>query len=216
MGIPGHRAAGDGASRILPALYLVRMEYLSSEGSLIKDPELLSQVAVGDAQAFEAFVIRHREAVWRFVRSMTRDAGAAEDVLQETFFSAWRSSASFRGDGSALGWLFTIARNAVYRQHRGKAGEPEQMESLAELGEAAGWGADPDPLDALVVKDEVGRAFARLIVEDREVLLLREVEGLTNEECARLLGLGLPALKSRLHRARLRFVAHLRGEHHGH
>ena len=192
------------------------MEHLSHEGSLIQDPECLSQAALGDAKAFEAFVVRHREAVWRFVRSLTRDVSLAEDVLQETFLSAWRNAASFRGEDSALGWLLSIARNAVYRQHRGRAGEPEQIESLAELGEAAGWGSDPDPLGALVVKDEVDRALARLRVEDREILLLRDLEGLTNEECARLLGLGLPALKSRLHRARLRFVAHLRGEHHGH
>jgi len=192
------------------------MEHLSHEGSLIQDPECLSQAALGDAKAFEAFVVRHREAVWRFVRSLTRDVSLAEDVLQETFLSAWRNAASFRGEDSALGWLLSIARNAVYRQHRGRAGEPEQIESLAELGEAAGWGSDPDPLGALVVKDEVDRALARLRVEDREILLLRDLEGLTNEECARLLGLGLPALKSRLHRARLRFVAQLRGEHHGH
>lgn len=192
------------------------MEHLPREGSLTEDQLLLSQAASGDANAFEAFVLCHREAVWRFARSLTRDVGGAEDALQETFLAAWRSSASFRGEGSALGWLLSIARHAVYRQHKGRAGEPERMESLAELGEAAGWGADLDPLDALMVKDEVGRALARLPVEDRELLLLREVEGLSNEDCAGLLGLGVAALKSRLHRARLRFVAHLRGEHHGH
>ena len=58
------------------------------------------------------------------------------------------------------------------------------MESLAELGEAAGWGADPDPLDAILIKDDVDRALAHLPLEDRELLLLREVEGLSNEECA--------------------------------
>ena len=192
------------------------MEHLSSEGSLTQDPQLLLQAARGDSKAFDLLVVRHREAVWRFVRSLTRDVSLAEDALQETFLSAWRSAASFQGEGSALGWLLSIARHSVYRQHRGRAGEPETMESLTELGEAAGWGADPDPLDALVVKDEVDRALAGLPVEDQELLLLREVEGLTNEECASLLGLGLPALKSRLHRARLRFVAHLRGERHGH
>ena len=71
-------------------------------------------------------------------------------------------------------------------------------------------------LEAKDLKDEVDRALACLAVEDRELLILREVEGLTNEECASLLGLGLSALKSRLHRARLRFVAYLRGERHGH
>jgi RNA polymerase sigma-70 factor (ECF subfamily) len=183
---------------------------------LIGDSDLLTQSASGDAQAFEAFVLRHRQAVWRFARSLTRDAAAAEDALQEAFLAAWRSAGSFRGEGPALAWMLAITRHAVYRQHRARAGEPERMESLAELGEAAGWGADPDPLDTLVAQDEVRRALARMAVEDRELLLLREVEGLSNEACAGLLGLGLPALKSRLHRARLRFVSLFRGERHGH
>lgn len=182
---------------------------------MIPDPDLLSQAASGDASAFEALVVRHREAVWRFVRSLTRDLALAEDALQETFLSAWRHAAGFNGEGSALSWLFSIARHAVYRQHRGRAGEPERMESLAELGEAAGWGDEADALDALVVEDEVRRALARLSLEDREVLVLREIEGFSLEECAAQLGLGRPALKSRLHRARLRFIAHLRGERHG-
>lgn len=182
------------------------------------DPDLLGQAASGDAKAFETFVHRHRESVWRFTRSLTRDAATAEDALQETFLAAWRNAASYRGGGPALGWLLTIARNAVYRQHRVRVGEPDRLESLAELGEAAGWGAEPgpDPLEALMTQNEVRRALARLTVEDRELLLLREVEGLGNEACASLLGLGLPALKSRLHRARLRFVAQLRGERHDH
>jgi len=191
------------------------MEYLSCEGPLTADHELLRQTATGGAEAFESLVIRHREAVWRFVRSLTRNPAAAEDALQETFLSAWRDAAGFQGDQSALGWLLTIARHAVYRQHRGRAGEPDHMESLSDLGEAAGWGAEADPMDALVIQDEVGKALGRLSLEDREILVLRENEGYSLEECAALLGLGIPALKSRLHRARLRFIAHLRGERHG-
>jgi RNA polymerase sigma-70 factor (ECF subfamily) len=192
------------------------MEHLPRQSPLTSDLDLLTRAAHGDTGAFEALVLRHREAVWRLIRSLTSDPAAAEDALQETFLSAWRGAATFRGEGSALGWLWSIARHAVYRQHRGRVGEPERMESLAELGEAAGWGAESDPLDTLLLKDEVDRALARLTLEERELLLLREVEGFSNQECADLLGMGLPALKSRLHRARLRFVAHLRGERHGH
>jgi len=191
------------------------MEHLPCEGSLITDQELLIQAASGDANAFEVFVVRHREAVWRFVRSLTRDSASAEDALQDTFLSAWRDAAGFQGNQSAIGWLFTISRHAVYRQYRGRTGEPDRMESLSDLGEAAGWGAEADPLDALVIQDEVAKALARLSIEDREVLVLRENHGFSLEECAALLGLRIPALKSRLHRARLRFIAHLRGERHG-
>ena len=77
------------------------------------DSRLLAQAADGDAQAYESFVGRHREAVWRFVRSLTRDRTAAEDALQETFLSAWRGAISFRGEGPAISWLLSIARHAV-------------------------------------------------------------------------------------------------------
>ena len=179
------------------------------------DAALLAQAAEGDAQAYASFVDRHREAVWRFARSLTRDPATAEDALQETFLSAWRGARSFRGEDSAAGWLLAIARHAVYRQHRARAGEPDRLESLTELGEAAGWGADPDPLGQLATRDEVQRALARLPLADRELLLLREVEGFSNEVCASILEIGLPALKSRLHRARLRFVSSYRGARHG-
>jgi len=199
----------------MPALHPVRVEYLFCEGPLTTDRNLLAQAAAGDAKAFEAFVVRHSKTVWSFTRSLTRNPATAEDALQETFLSAWKDAAGFHGDGSALGWLLAIARHAVYRQHRGRAGEPERMESLAELGEAAGWGAQEDPLAALVAQDEVARAMAALTLEDREILILKEIDGLSIEECGTLLGLGRPAVKSRLHRARLRFIAHLRGERHG-
>ena len=179
------------------------------------DSGLLARVVAGEESAFNAFVARHREVVWRFVRSLTQDEGAAEDALQETFLAAWRNAGSFRGDGPALGWLLSIARNAVYRQFRGRACEPSHLESLAELGESAGWGSS-EPLASFLVRDEVERALAGLSPEDREILVLRDREGLTSETCATLLNLSVPAIKSRLHRARLRFIATYRGGTHGH
>ena len=132
------------------------------------DPALLARVVAGEASAFDAFVVRHREAVWRFVRSLTRDEAAAEDALQETFLAAWRNAGSYRGEGPALGWLLSIARHAVYRQFRGRANEPGHFESLAELGEAAGWGSG-EPMASYLVQDEVERALAGLSAEDKEI-----------------------------------------------
>ena len=199
----------------MPAVHRVRHQYLRPEGPLKGDPALLARVAAGEESAFDAFVANHREAVWRFVRSLTRDEAAAEDALQETFIAAWRSAGSYRSDGPALGWLLSIARNAVYHQFRGHVNEPSHLESLTELGEAAGWGSS-EPLASYLVQDEVERALADLSAEEREILLLRDMEGLTSEACATLLNLSVPAIKSRLHRARLRFIATYRGGSHGH
>ena len=200
----------------MPLVHGAGSQHLLREDPVTLDQDLLAQAVLGDAEAFECFVGRHRDSVWRFLRSLTRDSAAAEDALQETFLAAWRGAAWFRGEGSAISWLFSIARHAVYRLYRTRASEPEQFESLADLGEAAGWGANADALGELATRDEVQRALGRLAMADRELLLLREVEGFSNEVCAAVLEIGLPALKSRLHRARLRFVSSFRGVRHGH
>jgi RNA polymerase sigma-70 factor (ECF subfamily) len=113
-------------------------------------------------------------------------------------------------------WLFAIARHAVERQYRRRVGEPslEEQVSLEALGIAAGWGRD-NPEQILLREEEramVTRALDALDDTDRQVLVVRDLEGLDGEEAAGVLGLTLPALKSRLHRARLRFAAELREE----
>lgn len=158
---------------------------------------------------------RHGDAIWRFLRGLAGTDEAAEDALQECFLAAWRARGSFRGAGSARSWLLTIARNALYRAHRRRTNEPSQfdsVESLEELGPAAGWGAEGsnEDLERLENREWIEAALGRLSDRDREILLLRDVEGLTNEEVSRSLGLSIPTMKSRLHRARLRLMAELR------
>lgn len=177
------------------------------------DHELLQRSATGDGAAFEEFLERHQAPVYRFVRSLTAGPAAAEDALQETFVAAWRGAAGCRGAGEARAWLFSIARNAARRQHRRRAGEPEEFVSLDDLGRQAGWGEQRDrdeALERLADRALLERGFARLSAEDREVLVLRELEGFSGEEVAGMIGLSVPAQKSRLHRARLRLVAALK------
>lgn len=170
----------------------------------------LERSAAGDESAFERFVGRHEAAVLRFLRGIAADPERAEDAFQETFLSAWRSARSFRG-GEARAWLLAIARNAARRQYRRRAGEPSEHLSLMELGRRAGWGvASGNFARALEDRDRVRRAFAALEPEDREVLILRDLEGLTAREVAGTLEIGLGAAKSRIHRARLRFIDRLR------
>ncbi len=124
--------------------------------------------------------------------------------------SAWRSAATCHGSNSARGWLFSIARNALRRQHRRKAGEPVEMEPLEKLGERGGWGATSDISARLEAKDELEWAMGQLSREEREAVALRDLEGLTGGETAEALGLSLAAMKSRLHRGRLHLMGVLR------
>jgi RNA polymerase sigma-70 factor (ECF subfamily) len=180
---------------------------------VLTDAELLGRAAAGERAAFDAFVTRHERAVFRFARAATAGPAAAEDVLQETFLAAWRAAGSFEGRSAARTWLLTIARNQAWHHRERAARLPvDDGAELPELGEAAGWGAESPETEALRSERRalLARALEALSPEDREVLVLRDLEELTGEETAAALGLSLAATKSRLHRARLRLAAELR------
>lgn len=178
-----------------------------------RDAELIRRTAEGDKLAFAEIVARHQAAVFRFARSIARTDAEAEDALQDTFLSAWRASAGFRGDASLRTWLLTIARNAVLRLQRRRVDEPEEMQPLEELGVAAGWGDDGPETVALrkEARHVLTRALQQLSLADREILLLRDVEELSGVDVAAVLGVELSAMKTRLHRARLRLAAKVSG-----
>jgi len=175
------------------------------------DSTLLRRSADGDHAAFRTLMDRHAASVYRFLESLGAVSDELEDVLQECFVSAWRGAATYRGSDSARGWLFAIARNALTRQHRRRVGEPGHMESLEELGVHAGWGGSHDFTALLDAQDELEWALRQLPGEEREVVALRDLDGFTGEETAEALGLSIAAMKSRLHRGRLRLMAVLRG-----
>lgn len=177
------------------------------------DADLLRATAAGDADAFAQFVVRHRSAVYRYARTRSRDADA-EDALQQTFVQAWRSAGTLEVAGSARAWLLTVARNALSRLQRRAASIGDGVPSVEELGEVAGFASEdatPERFAAAAEERErLEQALAALPDVDREILVLRDLEQLPGEEVAALLSLSLPAMKSRLHRARLRLVAELR------
>jgi len=174
-----------------------------------EDLEALARVASGERRAMTSIVEHHRDAVFRYARTLCRSEAQAEDVLQDTFIAAMRHADDFRGAGSVRGWLLTIARNRAFTAQRKRSGEPAHFEPLDALGVEAGWGAE-DALEVLARKDALRQAMATLDPEDQEILTLRELEGLSGPEAAEVLGLSLAAMKSRLHRARLKLAAALR------
>ncbi len=179
------------------------------------DAALLRRTAEGDTSAFDLIVERHQGAVRRFLCTLGADDvdDVLDDVLQETFIAAWRSASGYQATGSVRSWLLSIARN-VYRHHRRfRVDEPRSFVALDDLAERAGWGCDPAEgrrVAAALARDVLEHALAQVPREEREVLVLRELEGLSGEETAQLLQLTLPAMKSRLHRARLHLAAAVR------
>lgn len=174
------------------------------------DEALLGAASRGDREAFAEFVDRHQSSVFRLLRASAANEADAEDALQEAFLAAWRSAGSYRGGASARGWILTIARNALRRAWRRRVGEPSSWEPLDALAREAGWGSRDSVLDVLARRDLLERAFQRLAPGDREILVLRELEGLEGTEVATMLDVSVAAMKSRLHRARLRLAAAVR------
>jgi RNA polymerase sigma-70 factor (ECF subfamily) len=179
-----------------------------------EEQRLIARVVAGEPAATRELLESYQGAVYAFALRLAGDAALAEDIQQETFLSALRGASSFRAEGSLKGWLLTIARREALAQLRRRHDTPTEPESLESLGVSAGWGAGSpeDTMDEREQQQQMERALGLLSPPDREVLLLRDIEGLSGEETAAALGLPLAAMKSRLHRARLRLVAALRGD----
>ncbi len=176
------------------------------------DRSLVERVKAGDVAAFERLFSRHQARLYRFASRMCRHAQDAEDILQDTFLAAFRHAKTFRGRARFTTWLYTIAANACRRSRRGARPSMGVDEADGE-GPAApvdDWTRRPD---VQVMRKETRRAIddaiASLPRDQRLVLVLRDMEGLPAEEVGRIVGVGVPAVKSRLHRARLAVRAHL-------
>ncbi len=170
------------------------------------DAELLRKARSGDAAALDELLARHERQVFRFGLRMCGNEDDARDVLQETLLAAFRNIEGFRGDAQLSTWLYQIARSFCVRARRRTSGEPERTEPLETPAAAklAAEGAQPDTsAHAREIGQLLQAAILSLPVQYREALVLRDVEGLSAEEAAKVVGIEVGALKSRLHRARM-------------
>jgi RNA polymerase sigma-70 factor (ECF subfamily) len=175
----------------------------------LSDDQLLAAARAGDAGALERLLERHQAQIYRFGMRMCRDPEDARDVVQDTLLALARGVRDFRGASSLSTWLYSVARNSCIKKRRRSEFAPAEEQSLdTDVVAEAQRLADPrqPPDEALAgkqVERAVEQAIAALEPMYREVLLLRDVEGLTAPEVAEVLGLNVQAVKSRLHRARL-------------
>jgi RNA polymerase sigma-70 factor (ECF subfamily) len=168
--------------------------------------------ASGDDVALETLVRAYHDRVYRFGRAVCRDGYDADDAVQEAFAKLARRH-ELRGHPHVLGWLLRVVRNACLKMLRPFVRERAHLGERLEDPDLAPSGAlDPEAaLERYRLVERVHRAIQSLDVEHREVLVLRDLEGLTGEEVCTALGIGEAAMKSRLHRARARVRAAARG-----
>jgi RNA polymerase sigma-70 factor (ECF subfamily) len=173
------------------------------------DDELLAAARQGDASALEALLVRYQPHLYRFGLRMCGNVEDAGDVAQESLVSMARSLRDFRGDSSVSSWLYTIARRFCIKKRRRSKFAPTREESIdAPETDAAQRLADPRPSPEQMISNQelaavLTRAIDALEPSQREVLVLRDVEGLPAPEVAHVLGISVDAVKSRLHRARV-------------
>jgi len=168
---------------------------------------LLDAARQGDGDALEALLKDVQPRIYRFSLKMCGRTEDAQDVLQDTLFAAARTVRGFRGASSVSTWLYTIARSFCIKKRRRSVFAPKVVSLEAEPAAArTATARGPDPERTLADRElgsALQAAIAGLDPDSREVLLLRDVEGLPADEVAAITGRSVSAVKSRLHRARL-------------
>jgi RNA polymerase sigma-70 factor (ECF subfamily) len=170
-----------------------------------QDHQLLQAAKSGDREALATLLEKHQQRVFGFGMKMCGDPEDAKDVAQETLLAAVRTLRNFRGDASITTWLYTIARSFCVKKHRRTKGAPAQHEALNEAGTETTSEPALSPEQMLLgheTRNIVAAALDALEPDAREVVLLRDIEGLSAPEVAQVTGLSVAAVKSRLHRAR--------------
>ncbi len=168
-----------------------------------KEDALVAAAREGDLASFEALVRLHQEATYRVALRMLGSSSDAEEVAQEVFVQAWRSLAKFRGDSAFGTWLYRIATNRSLNVLSSRRIESIPIEE-AEVATVAG--TEEEAEKRLRMRMTVA-ALLTLEPEQRALIVLRELEGLSYEEIGAILELSESLVKGRLHRARLALVA---------
>lgn len=175
-----------------------------------EDRTTIEKVLVGDYLAFEALVEKYQGRIYRHLRKMVKDNHVAEDLLQETFLNAYRGLKEFEGGSSFSTWLFRIAtNNALMFLRKHKPHHVEYDDEIRTDPSYAFMTVSPEfadtPLEVLLSQEgrsKIEEAIDALPTLYRSVLILRDIEGFSLSEVAEILNSSVPAVRSRLHRAR--------------
>lgn len=170
------------------------------------DAQVVRDVLDGDRDAYRLLVRRYGDALHAHALRMAGSPDAAADLVQQAFVRGYQRLGSLRDPDRVGGWLFRILANLARDHQRSRVRGEVPLQSLPDL---RGDGAGPDDAAAAgEIRARVGEALERLTPEQREVFMLKHVEGRSYEEIAAVMDLSVGALKMRAHRAReaLRFL----------
>jgi RNA polymerase sigma-70 factor (ECF subfamily) len=177
-----------------------------------QEKELIARILAGETNLFHDLIRPYERMVYLTILTMLRNEIEAEDAAQEVMINAFRHLKSFRGDAKFSTWLVTIAMNeARQRLRRSKANVQESLDEEREGREGdftpmvlTDWREIPsEALEKKEMRQKLREAVEQLPPMYREVLVLRDLEELNQEETAKALGINITLVKVRLHRARM-------------
>ncbi len=182
--------------------------------SALSDAQLVPLLKAADEAAYEELLRRYETKIFSLARGLTRNDTDAQDVLQEACLSVFKHIKSFKGQSSLSTWIYRITANAALMRLRGRKKDErsvpidDYLPQFDDTGHRVAALPDWHPaVDEMLLNKELGGLLRRWISElepdYRLVFVMRDQEGLSNEEVAAALNLSVPAVKSRLHRARL-------------
>jgi len=180
---------------------------------VVKDdePVLVAAAKSGDISAFETLVGRYERKIFRLAQNITQNREDAEDVMQESFLKAYEHLDGFQGNSRFYTWLVRISVNQALMKLRKRRPNVLSLDEEVDTGEelmpreVEDWGPSPEErYKQTELSDILSSTIADLDPSFRIVFQLRDIEELSTEETAEALGLSVPAVKSRLLRARLK------------
>lgn len=184
------------------------------------DQELIDRIRSGDYSAFETLVSRYERKVYALALKLTGNQADAEDIAQDVFLTIYQKLDTFRGESLLSSWIYRVTANAAFmklrdRRKRAKVDFDEGTSAATQAGDenmppvtaTYPQGDWSNTADVLMERGELGTklsdAIAALPEKFKLIFLLKDVQGLANEEIADVVNMSVPAVKSRLHRARL-------------
>ena len=174
------------------------------------DDQLVAEFRSGDKESFEELISRYSEKAYSLASRMCRNQEDAEEVLQDVFTTVYRKLDKFQGKSSFSSWLYRVTVNAsLMKLRKNRQDKSIPMEDALPDDEHTLilQTSEADLSDEITLRKEVSsvleEAIHKLPDDYRPVFILRDIDGLTSKEVGKILGLSIPAVKSRLHRSRL-------------